>query len=149
MFMPIETALTVAMQNDHELFSEALERNIVIVSPTTLLATLRTIQNIWKFEYQNRNAIAIADHGGKLYDKFVAFVEDLSKIGKQLDDTQKTYELAINKLSTGKGNLIKRAQDMQNLGIKANKKLAKELLEASEQILLTDESEEEASVLVQ
>jgi DNA recombination protein RmuC len=134
MFMPIETALTIAMQSDPNLFSEALEKNIVIVSPTTLLATLRTIQNIWKFEYQNRNALAIATAGGLLYDKFVGFVDDFNKIGKQLNDTQKTFDTALNKLSSGRGNLIKKAEDMKNMGIKNSKQLPQDLVDAATDI---------------
>ena len=91
MFVPIEPAFSLALQHDAALFQEAYERNIVLVSPTTLIATLRTIANIWKHEYQNKHALEIAQQGGALYDKFVGFVEDLKNVGRQIDTTQKSY----------------------------------------------------------
>ncbi len=130
MFVPIEPALTIAMQHDPELFNEALTKNIVMVTPTTLLATLRTIENIWRFEYQNRHAQQIATKAGDLYDKFVAFVEDLDDLGKKLQSCVATYDKSYNKLSTGKGNLVKRAEDLKALGIKNSKHLT---LEAQEE----------------
>jgi DNA recombination protein RmuC len=130
MFVPIEPALTIAMQKDIELFNEALARNIILVTPTTLLATLRTIENIWRFEYQNRHAQQIATKAGDLYDKFVGFVEDLDELGKKIQSCMTTYDKSYNKLSTGKGNLIKRAEDLKALGIKNSKHLT---LEAQEE----------------
>ncbi|MFI4955697.1 MAG: DNA recombination protein RmuC [Gammaproteobacteria bacterium] len=123
MFIPIEPALHLAMQTDESIFSEALSRNVVLVTPTTLLATLRTIHNIWRFEYQNENAIKIADKAGSLYDKFVGFIEDIQEIGKRIESTQKSYESAMNKLKDGKGNLIRRAEEMKNLGVATSKKM--------------------------
>ncbi len=123
MFIPIEGALSFACQVDAELFSEALTRNIVMVTPSTLLATLRTIENIWRFEYQNRHAQQIATKAGDLYDKFVGFVEDLDDLGRKLQGCVATYDKAQNKLSSGKGNLIKRAEDLKALGIKNSKHL--------------------------
>lgn len=131
MFIPIEPAFSLAVQYDSELFNDAYSKNIVIVSPATLIATLRTIASIWKQEYQNRNAIEIAREGGNLYDKFVAFVEDIKTIGKQLDTTQKTYVEAAKKLYEGKGNLVNRAEKMKKLGAKASKNMDSNLLDRS------------------
>lgn len=123
MFVPIEPALTIAMQADDQLFNEALSRNIVLVTPSTLLATLRTIQNIWRFEHQNQNALKIAEKAGDLYDKFVSFIEDMQDLGKRLDTTHKSYEAAMNKLKDGRGNIIKRAEELRIMGAKTSKKL--------------------------
>ncbi|MGL1886093.1 MAG: DNA recombination protein RmuC [Reichenbachiella sp.] len=131
MFIPIEPAFSLAVQKDPELFNDAYSKNIVIVSPATLIATLRTIASIWKQEYQNRNAIEIAKEGGNLYDKFVAFTEDIKKVGVQLATTQNTYEEAAKKLYEGKGNLVNRAEKMKKLGAKASKNIDPKLLERS------------------
>ncbi|WP_420582757.1 DNA recombination protein RmuC [Reichenbachiella sp.] len=133
LFIPIEPAFSLAVQKDAELFNDAYSKNIVIVSPATLIATLRTIASIWKQEYQNRNAIEIAKEGGNLYDKFVAFTEDVKGIGRQLDLTQKVYVEAAKKLYEGKGNLINRAEKMKKLGAKATKNMDQKLLERSEE----------------
>lgn len=137
MFIPIEPALTVAMQADEALFNEALTRNIVMVTPSTLLATLRTIQNIWRFDYQNQNAVKIAQKAGDLYDKFVGFVEDLQELGKRMDSTQKTYEAAMNKLTDGRGNMVKRVQELKTMGAATVKNLDQHLLLQAD----TDEQE--------
>ncbi|WP_221409141.1 DNA recombination protein RmuC [Reichenbachiella versicolor] len=131
MFVPVEPAFSLAVQRDPELFNDAYAKNIVIVSPATLIATLRTISSIWKQEYQNRNAIEIASEGGKMYDKFVAFVEDIKKVGVQLNTTQKTYQEAAKKLYDGTGNLVTRAEKMKKLGAKATKNLDQNLIEKS------------------
>lgn len=132
MFIPIEPAFSLAVQNDPELFNDAYSMNIVIVSPATLIATLRTIASIWKQEYQNRNAIEIAKEGGNLYDKFVAFTEDLKNVGRHLDTTQKVYVEAAKKLYEGKGNLINRAEKMKKLGAKASKNIDQKLIERAD-----------------
>ncbi len=129
LFMPIEPAFGLAVQADEKLFLDAYEMNIVIVSPTTLIATLRTIASIWRQEFQNKNAQEIARQGGALYDKFVGFLNDLVEIGKKLDDTQKAYKASMNKLSDGKGNLIKKAQDIKELGASTSKNLPQNLLD--------------------
>lgn len=129
LFMPIEPAFGLAVQTDEKLFLDAYEMNIVIVSPTTLIATLRTIASIWRQEFQNRNAQEIARQGGALYDKFVGFLNDLVEIGKKLDDTQKAYKASMNKLSDGKGNLIKKVQDIKELGASTSKNLPQNLLD--------------------
>ena len=145
LFMPIEAAFSVALQHDPELFSVAFEKNIVLVGPSTLLATLRTIQNIWRHEYQNRNAIEIASSAGKLYDKFVAFAADLEEIGSRIDATQKSYDKAHNKLTSGRGNLVSRIENLKKLGARATKKHAEQLL-AKVDDALEDESLEDESV---
>ncbi len=129
LFMPIEPAFSLAVQNDAELFNDAYDKNIVIVSPTTLIATLRTISSIWRQENQNRNALEIARQGGQLYDKFKSFTDDLIKVGENLKTTQKSYELAMNKLSEGKDNLIRKTERIKELGAKATKTLDQRLLD--------------------
>lgn len=118
LFMPIEGAFLLALEQDNTFFKTAYEQNIVVVSPSTLLVTLRTIEHIWRSEYQERNAKHIAESAEALYEKLVAFVEDMEKIGDQLGKTQKSYEGAMNKLATGRGNLIRRAEGMRKLGLK-------------------------------
>ncbi len=132
LFIPIEPAFAAAMQFDNQLFNDAFERNIVIVSPSTLLATLRTVANIWRQEYQNKNAIEIANKAGDMYDKFVGFVDDLIAVGTKMRDSQKAYEGAMNKLKDGNGNLVKRAEDLKKLGAKASKSLDQRLIEKAD-----------------
>ncbi len=123
LFMPVEGAFSMALQLDPSLFNYAWDKGIVMVSPTTLLATLRTIAVMWKQEQQNRNALKIAREGGKLYDKFVGFVADMKTIKVHLDKSAQAYDSAFSKLSDGNGNLIKRADDLKNLGAKTSKNL--------------------------
>jgi DNA recombination protein RmuC len=123
MFLPIESSFSMAVQQDIELFNFAWDRRVVIVSPSTLLATLKTIESIWKREKQTQNAIEIASEGGKLYDKFVGLVEDLKRLGTQLDTVQRTYQEANKKLYTGSGNLMGKVQNLQKLGAKNTKTL--------------------------
>jgi DNA recombination protein RmuC len=132
MFVPIESAFMLAIDKDNEIFRKAFDKNIMIVSPSTLLVTLRTIQNIWRYEYQNKNALEIAEKAGNLYDKFVGFVADLEKIGDQIDNTRKTYDSAHNKLASGKGNLINRAQNLIELGVKSRKQLPSAIRQGAE-----------------
>lgn len=129
LFIPIEPAFGLAMQNDPDLYNEAFEKNIIIVSPTTLLATLATIENVWKQEYQNRNAMEIASRGGLLYDKFVGFVENLEDVGKRIRQTNDSYESAMKQLSAGAGNLVGQAEKLRELGANASKKLPGDLTE--------------------
>lgn len=136
LFLPIESAFSVAMQYEPDLFSFAWERKIVIVSPTTLLATLKTVSSIWKQEKQTQNALEIARQGGNLYDKFVSFIEDIQRLGNQINTVQKTYEEVNKKLVSGSGNLIGRAEKLRTLGIKVGKNLPA-------QYLLTENDDEE------
>lgn len=133
LFMPIESSFSIAVQGDQELFSYAWDKKIVIVSPTTLLATLKTIESIWKQEKQTRNALEIADLGGKLYDKFVGFTEDLTMVGKKMDEAKSNYTEAMKKLSTGNGNLVKSTEKLKELGAKSSKSISPALIERSEE----------------
>jgi len=123
LFVPIEASFSIAVQEDQELFAYAWDQKVVIVSPSTLLATLRTIASIWQQENQTRNALEIARQGGALYDKFVSFVGDMAKIGTNLTSTQKSYNEAMNKLQEGSGNLIRRVESLKKLGAKTTKEL--------------------------
>jgi DNA recombination protein RmuC len=118
LFMPIESSFSLTVQADNELFNYAWDRKVVIVSPTTLLATLRTIASIWKVDRQNKNVFEIAEEAGALYDKFVGFLEDMDKIGKHIDLTQKAHEDAFKKLQYGNGNLIGKVEKIKKLGAK-------------------------------
>ncbi len=129
LFIPIEASFGVAIQEDQDLFSFAWDQKVVLVSPSTLLATLRTVSSVWQQENQTKNAIEIARQGGALYDKFVGFIADMENIGKNLDTTRKTYDLALNKLHVGSGNLVKRADTIKKLGAKTTKELPGKLLE--------------------
>lgn len=133
LFVPIESSFSLAVQGDAELFNFAWDRKIVIVSPSTLLATLRTIASIWKQERQTRNALEIAEEGGKLYDKFVSFYEDLVKVGKKMDDAKEDYKEAMKKLYDGTGNLVRRAEKMKELGAKTSKQLPQQLIDRANQ----------------
>jgi DNA recombination protein RmuC len=129
LFVPIEGAFSAAVQYDNTLFQDAFEKNVIIVSTSTLLATLRTIASIWKQEKQTQNALEIARQGGALYDKFVGLTADLLDIGKQIRKTQGTYEESMKKLSTGTGNLVKRAEDLRKLGLKTSKQIDQKLID--------------------
>lgn len=130
MFVPNEPAFNVAMGHDPDLFNYALSRNVVIVTTSTLLATLRTVSSLWRSENQKRNVLEIAEESGKLYDKFVGFVEDMEGIGKHLESTSKAYSGAMNKLTEGKGNLVGRTERLRKLGAKTTKTLPAQLLAA-------------------
>lgn len=132
MFIPLEPAYFAAVQAEPGLFNEALNKNIVIVSGSTLLATLRTISSIWKHEYQNKNVREIARIGGSLYDKFDGFVNDLVEVGKKMDAGKREYEKAMNKLVEGKGNLVSQVERMKILGAKTKKSLPQNIIERSQ-----------------
>lgn len=123
MFIPVEPAYLLAVQHDQSLFTECFERRTMIVGPSTLLATLRTVASVWRYEYQNQNAVEIARQSGQMYDKFVGFVQTLDKLGKQLQGTQDSYQQAMRQLQTGTGNLVGRAEKLLIMGVKANKRL--------------------------
>jgi len=131
MFMPIESALSLVEQGDKEVFLEAFNKGVMIVSPTTLLISLRTIAGIWRYEYQNRNAQELVRQCGALYDKFVGFVADVEDIGKKIDSARGSYDDALVKLKTGKGNLIRQAERIRELGIKPNKSLPQHLTDSA------------------
>lgn len=123
LFIPIEAAFGLALQADNGLFSEAFEHNIIIVGPSNLLATLRTIQNIWRNEKQSQNAIEIARQAGAMYDKFAGFIQDMDDIGSKLDAVNRAHESALKKLTVGRGNLMARAEKLKLMGAKTNKSL--------------------------
>ena len=144
LFMPIDAAFMAAFQADEKLFNTAFEKKIVVVTPTTLLATLRTIENIWRYERQNENSRQIADKAGAVYDKLRGFLEDFEKIGKQLDTVHATYDGAMNKLTSGKGNLIRQAESFVELGVKVKKEMPKTLTtlaDGEEEIIAIEDSE--------
>ncbi|WP_076536868.1 DNA recombination protein RmuC [Shewanella sp. UCD-KL21] len=128
MFIPIEPAFLLALESDPSLVNFALDHNIMLVSPTNLLVALRTINNIWRYEYQNQNAQSIAAQAGKIYDKLCSYVDDMDKLGRALDTADKAYQQAMNKLSQGKGNLIRQAHVMQKLGVETSKNLDPQLI---------------------
>lgn len=132
LFMPIEPAFVAAFQQDESLFSEAFERKIIVVTPTTLLATLRTIENVWRYERQSQNARQIAERAGAVYDKLRVFVEAMERLGGQLDTAQGTFDSAMNTLTRGRGNLISQANRFVELGVRVKKELPKAITEQAE-----------------
>jgi len=130
LFMPIESSFGIAVQQDAELFNYAWDRKVVIVSPSTLLATLRTIASIWKQERQNRNVLEIARLSGTMYDKFVGFLTDMESIGRNIKQSQDAYDKALNKLSSGAGNLSSTSEKIKKLGAKATKQIDTKFLDA-------------------
>ncbi len=132
LFMPIEPAFVAAFQQDENLFSEAFERKIIVVTPTTLLATLRTIENIWRYERQSQNARRIAERAGAVYDKLRVFVEAMERLGGQLHTAQGSYDSAMNTLTRGRGNLISQANRFVELGVRVKKELPKGIMDQAE-----------------
>lgn len=128
MFLPVEPAFALALQHDSDLFSDALDKNIMMVGPSNLMATLKIIQGIWRHEHQNRNALDIAEKAGKLYNKFVGFAVDMEDIGKRLNQAQDSYAEARKKLVSGKGNLVSSVEKIKELGARASKKIPDALL---------------------
>ncbi|MEX6502061.1 DNA recombination protein RmuC [Pseudomonas zhanjiangensis] len=140
LFVPIEAAFAAALQADPSLFQEAFEQHIVIVSPTTLLATLRVIDSLWRQERQSQNAREIAERAGALYDKFVAFIQDLDEVGARLQQLDKAYAGARNKLCDGRGNIVGRVENLKLLGARASKSLPADLLERAAGLPVLDET---------
>lgn len=132
MFVPIEPAFAIAVNNDNTLYNKAFEKNIVIVTPSTLLATLRTIDTMWNNEKQQRNAIEIARQAGALYDKFEGFVTDLTKVGKKMDEAKNEYKGAMNKLVEGRGNIVTSIEKLKKMGAKAKKSIPEPILKRAQ-----------------
>jgi len=132
LFLPVEPAFTLAVQHDDSLFTEAFTQNIILVGPSTLLATLRTIQSIWRIEYQNKNALDIAASAGKLYEQFLAFTQELDRIGEHLDKGHLAWENACKRLSQGRGNLVRQVENLKKLGAKTSKALGERWIEDEE-----------------
>jgi len=143
MFVPVEPAFALALREKQDLFEDAFSRNVMIVSPTTLLISLRTIASIWRYEYQNRNAVELVRQCTALYEKFVGFVADVEEIGRRLEAAQKSYDGAYGKLTGGKGNLIRQVERIRELGLKPAKPLPPHLAE----IALEGESQAEVRAL--
>ena len=131
MFIPIEPAFLLALKSAPNLYQEALAKNIVLVCPSTLMATLRTVAHLWRQDHQNKNALEIARQCGALYDKFVGFIDDMEKLGQRIDQAQTSYHDAFSKLKTGKGNLIRTAEKVRELGVKPSKTLPTGLLDST------------------
>ncbi|OUS01904.1 DNA polymerase V [Flavobacteriales bacterium 33_180_T64] len=132
LFIPIEPAFAIAINEDNSLYNKAFEKNIVIVTPSTLLATLRTIDTMWNNEKQQRNAIEIARQAGALYDKFEGLVKDLTGVGKKIDDAKRDYSSAMNKLVEGRGNLITSVEKLKKMGAKAKKSLPEAIIKRAQ-----------------
>ena len=132
MFIPVEPAFLLAIDRQPELISEALQQNIMLVSPTTLLVALRTINNLWRYEHQSRNAQRIADRAARLYDKMRLFVDDMSGIGHSLDKAQQSYQLAMKKLAQGRGNLIAQSESFRALGVEIKRPINPQLAEQAQ-----------------
>ncbi len=132
MFMPIEAAYTEAVEKDQHLLADGMKNNILLVTPTSLLATVRTVEYLWRQEKQDRNAQQIAERATLLYDKFRLFTEDMDKLGTQLATCRQSWEHALNKLCTGQGNLVTQAEQLTHLGIRGKKPLPRTILERSE-----------------
>ena len=147
MFVPIEAAFFAAIDHDRNLMTEAFEKNVIMVSPSTLLVTLRTIHNIWRYVDQNANALEIARQAGNLYDKFVGFIEALEDVGRQLERARQAHRTATERLCSGRGNLVRRAEQLKALGVKANKALPEACaaaLESEDATKGTEDSEAQA-----
>ena len=132
MFVPIEPALTLALQEDGEIFNLALNKNIILVSTSTLMATMRTVSFIWQQENQKKNVLEIARQSGALYEKFIGFTNDLEGVGKAIDNAHKKYEAAQNKLISGRGNLVNSVEKIKKLGAKTNKSISQDLIDKSD-----------------
>ena len=133
LFVPIETAFSTAINKDNTIYNKAFEQNIVIVTPSTLLATLRTIDTMWNNEKQQRNALDIAKQAGSLYDKFEGLIKDLTSVGNKLNSTKKDYDLAMNKLVDGRGNLVSSVEKLKKMGAKAKKSIPENFLNRAQQ----------------
>lgn len=133
LFIPVEGAFLLALEKEPNLFKDAFDRNIMLVSPATLMVTLRTIHNIWRYEHQNQNAKEIARRGGELHDKFVGFVGALDEIGRNLERTQQAFDTAHKRLISGRGNLVNQAATLQELGAAGKKSLAADLIEQAKE----------------
>ena len=140
LFIPIEGAFMVAMEQDSSLYTDAFARNIVLVSPTTLLVTLRTIQNIWRYEYQNRNALDIADRAGKICDQVSLIGESMDDLGDKIGKAQVAWDTTFKRLSSGRGNLYRQAQQLKDLGAKARRALPEPGDEHDDGATVTDQS---------
>ena len=132
LFIPIESAFMIAVENDPQIFRDAFDKGIIVVSPTTLLATLRTVQSIWRYEKQNKNAERIANEAGKLFDQFVLVLESMSETGKYIEKAQISYDETVKRLSTGRGNLVSKIENLEKLGAKTKKQIPPDIKDLSD-----------------
>lgn len=132
LFIPIEAAFMVAVESEPKIFSDAFDKGIVVVTPTTLLATMKIVQSIWRYEKQNKNAERIANEAGKLFDQFVLVLESLSEIGKHIEKAQSSYDETVKRLSTGRGNLVNKIENLEKLGAKTKKQIPADIKDASD-----------------
>ena len=132
MFIPIEGALSLAMKLEPELYEKAFSKKIVLVSSSSLIATLRAVENSWRYEKQSANAIEIARRAGMLYDKFVSFIEDMRKIGRQIETLDAKYSAAFSRLTEGRGNIVMQIERLRELGARASRELPQELISDDE-----------------
>jgi DNA recombination protein RmuC len=140
-FVPVESAFMLALDHDPEMMRDAYDRGIILVSPSTLMVTLRTIKNLWRYADQNRNAQLIADKAGGLYDQFVLYIEALEDVGKHIEKSQEAWETAHKRLSSGRGNLVRRTEELKKLGAKAKKSLPDNILAADPTLQLGSDLE--------
>jgi DNA recombination protein RmuC len=139
LFVPIEPAFLLALETDNNLWVDAWEKNILLVSPSTLLFVVRTVAHLWKQEEQVRNVQQIAERGAELYDKFVGFVDELSKVGVRIEQTRNAYDAALGKLSTGRGNLVRQVEMLRALGVQPTKRLPRQLTQQAEEVGIFEE----------
>jgi len=132
LFIPIESAFMLGIENDPAIFRDAFDKGIIVVSPTTLLATLRTVQSIWRYEKQNKNAERIASEAGKLFDQFVLVLESLSEVGRYIDKAHESYDETVKRLSTGRGNLVSKIENLEKLGAKTKKQIPSNMKDLSD-----------------
>jgi DNA recombination protein RmuC len=147
-FIPIEAAFMLALQHEPNLYREAYDKHIILVSPTTLLATLRTVENIWRYEKQNKNAERIAKEAGGLHDQFVLLLDAMDNIQNYLGKSQEAFNTARNRLQGGRGSLVKRVDDLRRLGAKTKKRIDGNLIDTNEDIetsLLIESGEDSAA----
>jgi DNA recombination protein RmuC len=137
-FVPVEAAFMLALDQDPDMMRDAYDRGIIVVSPSTLMVTLRTIKNLWRYADQNRNAQLIADKAGALYDQFVLYVEALDDVGRHLDKSKDAWDTARKRLSVGRGNLVRRTQELKKLGAKTKKSLPDDLDNEADSNVLED-----------
>lgn len=141
MFIPLESSFALAIKEEPSLYQMAWDKRVVLVTPSTLLATLKTVGSIWKQERQNRHALEIAEHAGRLYDKFAGFIDDMEKIGSKQREANIAFDAAMNKLSTGNGNIIRSAQKLKEMGAKAKKSLNRKYKDQGNESILENEDD--------
>jgi DNA recombination protein RmuC len=141
LFIPIESAFMAAFDSEPEMFKTAYDKHIIVVSPTTLLATLRTVQTIWRYEHQNLNAEKIANQAGAIHDQFARVLESMQELGKHLEKAQDSWDKTCSRISTGRGNLVKRVQGLEKLGARTQRELPANMIKDTHTLTADDEQE--------